>query len=76
MPKRKQVSLPPVQGLAVDKNGAETREEIRARLHISERRVIEIIHYNAALGKLRTAKIPSINVMGDACKKSVYWIEG
>ena len=74
MPKRKRIELPPVQTLAIDENGAESRREIQTRLGISERRVYDIIQHYAALGKLRTAKIPSKNVGGDACLKLVYWI--
>ncbi len=75
MPKTKRIELPPVQTLAVDENGAESRREIQARLGVSEKRVYELIHHYAALGKLKTAKVRSINVQGDPYLKAVYWRE-
>ena len=69
------IKVPPFPELSGDEKNAESRQEIQDRLGISERKAYQIIHHYANLGRLKTVKVLAKNISGDACAKTVYWIE-
>lgn len=71
---RKRVEVPAVT-LSGDELGAESREEIQKRLGIGANKAYRILHFYAKEGKLRTTKIPAVNIRGEAYMKSVYWTQ-
>ena len=72
MVKRKLVEKPHLQ---VRRDDAETSRQIKKRMKIGERAVMDLLWYYKELGTLRMENVPGTNIRGYPCITTVYWVE-